>query len=92
MIEYKEHILEVNQSELEKFGVPYFLNLVLGSEYWIVINIKLISPEGLGGKFTIVALSYRHTVPVVDKLLEFYNNLDSIEKDMFLKNVINDEV
>jgi hypothetical protein len=91
MIEYKEHILEVNQSELEKFGVPYFLNLVLGSEYWIVINIKLISPEGLGGKFTIVVLSYRHTVPVVDKLLELYNNLDSIEKDMFLKNVI-DEV
>jgi hypothetical protein len=92
MIEYKEHVLEINQSELERYGVPYFLNQALGSEYWIAISVRLIHPEGLGGKFIIVALSYRYVVPTWEKIAELYIALEENEKAMFLKNIIPDEI
>ena len=92
MVEYKEHIIQVNQTELEKFGLPYFLNQVLGSEYWIAITVRLIHPEGLGGKFTIVALAYRYVVPTLERLEELFFSLDEKEKALFLKNIIPDEI
>lgn len=92
MIVYKEHILTVPQSLLEKNGVPFYLNETLGKEFWIVINVKLISPEGIGGPFTIVALAWRHEQENLEALIDNWIQLSEPDKKAFLDYINRNEV